>query len=163
MAAPAPAQRATAILTGLGVARPSSVSVGLLVAWQACEQGPAQTSGHNPISTTWRTATSTTLKGNSAGVQLYPSEAVGIQATVDTFHNGDYPTIVKALKNGSASLFFSAAGVAEITRWGTRPTCIRGAYTGPVTPTAPSTSPPPRTLVLALVIGLPLLLILLTD
>jgi hypothetical protein len=145
--------RAVAILNGLGVKTPSSASIGLLVAWQACEGGPA--SRHNPMNTTLRMPGSRAI--NPEGVQQYPTEAEGITATVQTLRNGLYPQLVRALQTGNTTLFFGAT--AEMARWGTSMTCIRQAYGGPVTGTpAPATTP--RTWVIAVAVGVPLLAIL---
>lgn len=152
--------RATAILRGLGVARPSAVSVGLLVAWQACEGGPA--TRHNPMNTTLRLRGVSSVSVNSEGVQQYPTEADGIRATVQTLENGLYPQIVGALRTGSASSFFAAT--AQMAKWGTSMACIRRTYGGAVTP-APTPTPArsPAAWVWAAAIGLPLLVLLVTD
>lgn len=108
--------RARSILRGLGLPI-SRGAVSILVAWQACEGGPANR--HNPMNTTLRTAGSAAI--NSAGVQQYPTEADGISATVATLQGG-YPAIVSALSSGSPGRFLAAKG--EIALWGTSYGCL---------------------------------------
>jgi len=114
---PLPVRRAQAILAGIG-APVTPGGVAILVAWQACEGGPA--SRHNPMNTTLPLPGSVPI--NAQGVQQYPTEAEGIAATVQTLQNGLYPGIVAALRSGSPAQFLSAQD--EIQTWGTNPQCI---------------------------------------
>ena len=119
-----PTTRAHAILRGLGVPAPyPAASARILVAWQACEGGVAAQQGHNPMNTTLVVPHSTPLPGNTSGVQLYPTEAVGIAATVHVLLTaGYYGGLVAALRTGNIHAFLAHAG--EIRTWGTDPTCI---------------------------------------
>jgi hypothetical protein len=116
--------RARAILAGLGAPQTPGGIV-ILVAWQACEGGPA--SRHNPLNTTLPVPGSYPI--NAAGVQQYPGEQAGIAATVDTLRNGLYPGIVAALSAGDVAAFL--ANPQEITRWGTDYGCLAGRFGGP--------------------------------
>jgi len=66
------------------------------------------------------------VPGNPAGVQQYPSAALGVQATVATLTNGDYPHLVAGLMQGSAAQFFSRP--QELATWGTDPACVQPRY-----------------------------------
>ena len=66
----------------------------LLAAWGIAEGGTAR---DNPLNTTLRQPGSWNY--NSAGVQNYPSAAVGIGATVKTLTNGYYVGIVNDLRS----------------------------------------------------------------
>ena len=114
---PLAVRRAQAILAGIG-APVTPGGVAILVAWQACEGGPA--TRHNPLNTTLPMPGSFAI--NSQGVQAYPTEAEGITATVQTLQNGLYPQIVSALRSGQPAAFLDAQG--EIQTWGTDPQCI---------------------------------------
>jgi hypothetical protein len=151
-------QRALAILHGLG-APITPGGVAILVAWQACEGGVAQSAGHNPMNTTLAVPGSRPLPGNPDGVQLYPSEGIGIAATVRTLQNGDYPRLVAALRAGSPAAFVAAA--PEIQTWGTNPACIarRLGQALPMASPPLSTAAVPAALVAA-VIGIPWVLAL---
>jgi hypothetical protein len=143
--------RAVAILRALGApVTPGGVQI--LVAWQACEGTPA--AWHNPLATTLPLPGSTPV--NAAGVQAYPSEAEGIEATRLTLLNGRYPDLVAALRTGDVGAFL--AHPAEIATWGTDPACIARALGRPYTP--PGTVGPTTWVFAAMVIGVPWLLVL---
>lgn len=110
-------------------------AVAFLSAWHACEGG---TAAFNPLNTTQPAAGATNY--NSVGVKNYPSEAVGLHATVQTLTNGFYPGLVRDLRSGTVS----PAGIvnrnaAELSKWGTSTACLV-ARTGalPKNPTRPT-------------------------
>jgi hypothetical protein len=150
---PTPTQRAVAILRGIG-APVTPGGIAILVAWQACEQSIAQTQGHNPLNTTLVLPGSRPLPGNPAGVQLYPSEAEGIRATVATLLNGRYPALVAALRAGNPAAFIAAA--PEIRTWGTNVACVAARLHQPIPPTPLGVGP--STLIVAGVIAIPWML-----
>jgi hypothetical protein len=83
-----------------------------LAAWMAGEGTQAR---WNPLATTepWPGAT----LFNSAGVKNYPTRADGIEATLQTLRNGDYPHLLAALHFG-ASAPATVVSVA-VSPWGT--------------------------------------------
>lgn len=124
-------------------------NVDYLVAWQAAEGGNwDNNAAYNPLNTT-QSAPCSTGTINSAGVQSFNSWKCGVQATSATLNNGQYPAIVTALQNGTASQAFatSSAFTSQTSTWGTDTTTI-GAVLG--TPgavaqygaTTSSTAPP---------------------
>jgi hypothetical protein len=156
-------QRASAILRGLGIQNPPSASVGILVAWQECEGGPA--SRHNPLNTTLRLPGSVAI--NQEGVQQYPNEAEGIRATVETLRDPRYAGIVQALRTGDPVAFLGQT--SALRAWcgcdvASYVACLRDRYPGPLPPSATPSSPiQVPTWVLALALGVPLLAALASD
>lgn len=60
---------------------------------------------------------------NSAGVKSYPSEAVGMGATLATFLNGYYPGLVAILSDPAGGSALAYASNLELNTWGTR-SCV---------------------------------------
>jgi hypothetical protein len=89
---------ATQVLTGLGMPV-TSANVNFLIAWMQREGGGG---ANNPLNTTLQYGGSTSLAGNSAGVQNYASAAIGVQATIQTLQSAAYGDIRAALKTGKA-------------------------------------------------------------
>jgi hypothetical protein len=88
-----------AVLKGLG-APTSTANVNSLAAWFRHEfPSWPPLAANNPMASTQPMPGSTTY--NSAGVQNYPNAQEGVQATVNTLTNGNYPCIVAALKSGN--------------------------------------------------------------
>jgi hypothetical protein len=86
-------------------------------AWEVAEGGSA---AHNPWNTTqWEPgATSYNTFGNPPmHVWNYPSESVGVQATVRTLLNGHYPRIVREFSGGQNGLGVCQA--VDASPWGT--------------------------------------------
>src|SRR5579875_2971333 len=114
---------ATAILSALG-ANPTPAGVNLLAALSWCEK-PHTADGawqwFNPLNTTQPEPGSYSV--NSAGVQAYPSQQVGVQATVETLRNGYYPHLLDAVMSGNAAEFFGAPG--EMATWGPTSRALR--------------------------------------
>lgn len=95
---------ATAVLVGLakktGNPYPATAAnISWIESWVNREGGGG---ANNPLNTTYVTDTSTLLKDNSAGVRNYSSLNDGVNATVETLANGDYPNILSALRSGNA-------------------------------------------------------------
>lgn len=95
---------ATAVLVGLAkkTGNPYPVTASNLAwieSWVNREGGGG---ANNPLNTTYVTDTSTLLQGNSAGVRNYASLDDGVNATVATLVNGNYPNILSALRSGNA-------------------------------------------------------------
>lgn len=117
---------AMAILQTLG-APPTPVNINLLAAWEWCEKIHTQDGAwqwNNPLNTTQQEPGSYSV--NSSGVQAYPSQQVGVQATVETLRNGYYPHLLAGIMNGDAATFFGAPG--EMATWGTNLFCIQQVY-----------------------------------
>lgn len=102
-----------AMLTALG-APPTSANISSLTNWIARETPWPPVSSNNPLNTTQPAAGSHPV--NSVGVQAYPSAAVGINATVITLENGNYPHIVAALRAGTG-LAGSGPWNPELSKW----------------------------------------------
>jgi hypothetical protein len=56
---------------------------------------------------------------NSAGVQTYPSFAVGVEATVQTLENGYYPGILSDLRGNVNAATNASQNASELNKWGT--------------------------------------------
>jgi len=110
-------EAAVLILFELGVDAPSAAQVNMLVAWEWVEKphpnGALQ--WNNPLNTSLRLPGSQTV--NSEGVQSYPTLLEGMAACAATIANGDYPTILQALKTGNTSLFCSPQALREFSVW----------------------------------------------
>jgi hypothetical protein len=99
------------LLGKLGITA-TSENVKAIVAWAQAENTRA---GHNPLATTRRHANTTNF--NSVGVKNYSSYEDGLQATVDTLHNGHYADILNALRAGTSAMDVARAVAAS--PWGT--------------------------------------------
>ena len=136
-------QAALAILRALQVT-PTNTNVNLLVAWELCEQKTGQTGNawafNNPLSTT-EPGYGGTGGYNSAGVKAYPTQTQGAEATAATLENGDYFSLLAAIRTSDSSLFFASTG--QMATWGTDMGCISTSYGGlpPVPTEYLSTSP----------------------
>lgn len=84
-----------------------------LFAWIDAESNAA--SLRNPLATTQGAPGA--HNANSVGVKGYPSEEIGLDATVQTLHNGRYPNILDALARGDSALRLTYAVAAS--PWGT--------------------------------------------
>ena len=83
--------------------------------WRRFEGGTAL---WNPLNTEERRPGSSNY--NSAGVQNYPNEASGINATVDTLTNGRYTAILVRLRNNMPLPEWNDPSVIEqLNTWGT--------------------------------------------
>lgn len=122
------AAAAQAILSALGIPA-TAVNVPLLQAWITCEKGADGDAWqwNNPLNTT-EPGFGSTQTVNAAGVRVYPSEALGAQATAATLLNGYYPLLVAGLRESNAHMFFS--GASEISVWGTDPACVEQVWQG---------------------------------
>lgn len=93
---------------------------------------------------------------NAAGVRDYTSETQGIEATLATLDNGDYPQVLAALKRGSAPAYVQAVANSPWGTWQGDPqgalrtlATVQGAWpdyssrlvAGSVGPAAPVQSP----------------------
>lgn len=113
-----------------------------LRAWGECEGSAAQ---YNPLDTTQHEEGATEYNsfesgGSTLHVWNYPDEATGIRATVTTLHNGYYPHIVAAFKDGSGKIV-SGDARSDMRVWGTNPDCIAKKLEGVLTD-KPSTDGP---------------------
>ena len=131
---------AIAILQGLGMP-PTQTNVNLLDAWIRCEKGDTGNAWqwNNPLNTTMPGYGGQDVPGNSAGVKIYPSQSLGVQATVATLTNGDYGDLVDGLKTSNAHIFFSGTGLRQISTWGTNPSCVQAVYQSLPPPSVPTT------------------------
>ena len=95
-----------------------------LFAWIDAESNAA--SLLNPLATTMGAPGA--RNANSVGVKGYPSEEVGLVATVQTLHNGNYPGILAALARGDSALAITEAVAAS--PWGTGVNATRRLLSG---------------------------------
>ena len=95
-----------------------------LRAWGECEGSQAE---WNPLDTTQyeEGATAYNTFGNDQHVWNYPNLETGVKATASTLHNGFYPHILQAFKDGSGAIV-SGDARSEMRVWGTNPDCIEG-------------------------------------
>lgn len=77
-------------------------------AWAHREGTSAQ---NNPLATTQHESGSSSLSGNTSGVQEYPTVTEGAAATATTLRNGNYPDVLAALHGGHPSLSTHFAGL----------------------------------------------------
>jgi hypothetical protein len=91
----------------------SDFAVNALVAWEPWENTAAI---WNPLATTWGNWWATACDANSAHVQHYQDQDMGVKATADTLNQGYYDAIRKMLR-GEA---FDREGLrAALGTWGT--------------------------------------------
>ena len=107
-----PADFATAVLAGLGIA-PTFGNVAAVVAWEMAEGGWPH---NNPLNTTLPEPGATDLAGNSAHVKVYPSMAVGVTATVSVLAEQTYAAVVAALSGADP---YAVARAVAASSWGT--------------------------------------------
>lgn len=104
-----------------------------LRAWGECEGSAAQ---YNPLDTTQHEegATEYNTFGDHGEMHVwnYPDEATGVRATVTTLHNGYYPHLLAAFKDGSGKIV-SGDARSEMRVWGTNPDCIAKKLEGVLT------------------------------
>lgn len=100
------------VLAGLG-APASAANLASMNNWFAHEGTKAQ---NNPMATTQREPGSTNF--NTQGpVQNYPTEALGVKATVTTLENGLYPAIIMALRAGQGLNPGNSQTQSELRTW----------------------------------------------
>ena len=87
-------------------------AVMFVVAWEEAE-GASQ-SANNPLGSSLPETGSAPLPGNSAGVQMYPSLGVGLQADVGTVLNSTYAPVVAALVAGDVA---TAGQALQVSPW----------------------------------------------
>jgi hypothetical protein len=90
-----------------------------LAAWIEAEFNRADL--NNPLATTMPAPGAISV--NDHGVKSYPSEAIGVDATVRTLQNGLYPGILAALAAGDSALHVVQAVAAS--PWGTGENAVR--------------------------------------
>ncbi len=105
------------VLSGLG-APESAQNLQFLNAWAAAEGGSAS---FNPLNTTQSASGATPYNSNNGNpVWNYPDANTGIQATVATLENGNYPTIVQGLLSGNPYASQYQSGISQqLQTWGT--------------------------------------------
>ncbi len=100
---------------------PSQAAVEFELAW-ATEEG-ASPPANNPLNSSLPEPGSVVMSGNADGVRMYPSLAVGLEASVATIADSDpalgYQAIVSALRNGDTP---GAASALQASRWCFDPT-----------------------------------------
>jgi hypothetical protein len=110
-----PRSFARAVLATEGAPR-TRCNVRAILAWEAAEGGNwNNTAAYNPLNTTLPEPGSSPM--NPVGVQSYTSWGQGLQATVDTLNNGNYPGILAALSAGDNAQ--SVANAVGASPWGT--------------------------------------------
>ncbi len=101
------------LATRLGVPREN---LAFLERWQPFEGGGWETENiatYNPLNTTQSYAGSYGI--NSVGVQAFPNEDAGVEATAITLQNGYYPNILRTLQTGNVD---PKALEPDIRTWG---------------------------------------------
>src|SRR2546429_173241 len=86
----------------LGNAIPSSDTLDFMVGWTCHETKTNSGAAFNLLNSEHTAPGSTNYNPN--GVQNYVSYAQGIQMTVVTLHDGNYPSLIEALKNNTVDL-----------------------------------------------------------
>lgn len=105
------------VLDAIGVTtsgQDGQANIVTMLAWQKAEGTSAK---FNPYATTQREQGSTTLPGNSSGVQEYTSWHDGVAATATTLQNGSYGAILQALRSGAGAQ--AVAQAVGRSPWGT--------------------------------------------
>ena len=104
----------------------TSQNLAIIVGWATAEGGagpqfgvPANIASYNPLNTTQTEPGSVGTPGNVPPVQAYANWAQGLQATVTTLNNGNYPDILDMLQSGTASAAVAARTI-DGSKWGTR-------------------------------------------
>lgn len=94
----------------------------LLEAWAEAEGGPAT---WNPLNTSYKLPNSTTLSGNTSGVQNYKRPTEGVCATALTLVNGLYGGILGDLQAGTKDAVQIVNDRSdEFRTWGSDPALI---------------------------------------
>ena len=103
-----------AVLSGLG-APATAANVDSMMDWISHESvfpgGNGEGGKWNPLNTTQTESGSTSY--NSVGVQNYPDEQTGINATIQTLNNGNYGDILMMLKSGQGLKSGASAGLSK--------------------------------------------------
>ena len=87
-----------------------------VVAWEMAEGGHwSNTARYNPLNTTMPEPGATAM--NSVGVKVYASWSQGFIATIATLYNGNYSSIIAALKAGDNAQ--AVADAVAASPWGT--------------------------------------------
>lgn len=117
-----------------GIHAPTTQSdVNFMNTWATQEGGAgyANTAWYNPLNTTLKMPGSSTIPGNTAGVQAYTSQSQGIQATVDTLNNTPaYAGIKSTLQKGNASQTTLKNAVSSTGSWTNFGTSATGTASG---------------------------------
>jgi hypothetical protein len=90
-----------------------------LAAWIGAESNNSRF--HNPLATTMGAPGAS--DANTVGVKNYPNDAIGIDATVRTLHNGFYQGVLAALAKGDSAQRLVTAVAAS--PWGTGINAVR--------------------------------------
>jgi hypothetical protein len=90
-----------------------------LFAWIDAESNAA--SLRNPLATTMGAPGA--VDANSVGVKGYPTNEIGLDATVRTLYNGSYPGILATLASGDSALHLTQA--VALSPWGTGISAVR--------------------------------------
>lgn len=126
---------ARALLQGLG-APLTKANVASMVQWENKEGGNwSNTAAYNPLNTTRSMPGSSSIPGNSAGVQAYTSWSQGLNATIATLQQPAYTDVVSAFRSGgglsgsyaglhtwSGGGYDSLTGTSSVVHGGTNPT-----------------------------------------
>lgn len=108
------------LATRLGITIPNTIHVRCADQAQIqVESGPRRGAKNNPYNTTLRTRNSTTLAGNTAGVQEYATPKEGMKATATTFleEAHGYEKILRR-KHRDAPAWWICVAIVE-SDWGT--------------------------------------------
>lgn len=103
------------LLAGIG----APVTRGNMVFIRLWEQAEGSKARWNPLATSLPAPGATDF--NSHGVKHYPSEQVGLDATITTLRHPRYTAVVEALKSGDAN---AAARAVVESKWGTGPVLL---------------------------------------
>jgi hypothetical protein len=101
----------TSFLSAIG-APASAANVSSVTDWISHESVFGSGATNNPLNTT-EPGYGSTSAINSVGVRNYPTEQGGINATVATLRNGDYPDILALLHSGAGLKSGASAGLSK--------------------------------------------------
>lgn len=123
------------LLAKLGI-KATTANVTAMKAWMLAEGGNwNNTAKYNPLNTTQNMPGASSM--NSVGVKAYTSWEQGFEATVKTLKNGYYPSILSALRGGSAKDIVKAV-VNSV--WGTKHISLDGVTASASPPKGSSSS-----------------------
>lgn len=121
-------QAADDILAALG-AQPSAPALNCLVAWSLAEWGGTNdlAATNNPLATEYpKSAPGIVGNWNPQGVLMFASLRLGAAACAQVMQG--YPSLVAALRAGSAATFFSSAGLYDLAVWAGGPSAPNYEY-----------------------------------
>jgi murein L,D-transpeptidase YcbB/YkuD len=129
------------VLGGIG-ASSSPANDALLTGWARFESTADVMRWNNPLNTTQKEhgSVDSGAQPGADDVQKYPDVATGIEATVTTLKNGNYPHIVQGLQENAGPHWYLANAASEFSTWGTGTSFLKSVpdHSTPPAPTQPA-------------------------